>query len=89
MALRVNIKPGLLAWAAERSGIEREILHHRFPMLAAWLDESMQPTLKQLEAFAKATYTPSGLLFLPAPPRRRCRFLTTGLWRTQMWLCRA
>ena len=65
---RVAIKSELLRWARERSGFDRADLEHRFPHLAAWEDGTAQPTLKQVEAFAKATYTPVGYLFLPEPP---------------------
>jgi Zn-dependent peptidase ImmA (M78 family) len=36
--------------------------------LTAWERNEAQPTLKQVEAFAKATYTPIGYLFLQEPP---------------------
>ncbi len=65
---RVAIKPELLRWACERSGFERTDLEHKFPHLAAWEAGTAQPTLKQVESFAKATYTPVGYLFLPEPP---------------------
>lgn len=65
---RVPIKPELLRWACERAGFDRADLEHKFPHLAAWEEGTAQPTLKQVEAFAKATYTPVGYLFLPEPP---------------------
>lgn len=65
---RVAIKPELLRWACERAGFDRADLEHKFPHLAAWEEGTAQPTLKQVEAFAKATYTPVGYLFLPEPP---------------------
>ena len=65
---RVTIQPKLLRWACERAGYERADLEHKFPQFAAWESGTAQPTLKQLEAFAKATYTPVGYLFLPEPP---------------------
>lgn len=65
---RVGIKPQLLRWACERSGFDRADLESRFPHLAAWELGTGQPTLKQLEAFAKATCTPVGYLFLSEPP---------------------
>lgn len=40
----------------------------RFPKLQEWETGEVQPTLKQLEAFAKAVHVPFGYLFLPAPP---------------------
>lgn len=65
---RVAIQSKLLRWACDRSGFERADLEHKFPQLAAWEAGEIQPTLKQLEAFAKSTYTPIGYLFLPEPP---------------------
>lgn len=65
---RVAIKPELLRWARERAGYAVADLKHRFPRLAAWERGEAQPTLKQVETFAKATYTPVGYLFLQEPP---------------------
>ena len=62
------IKPQLLRWAYERAGFDRAGLEHKFPRLAAWESGEAQPTLKQVEAFAKATHTPVGFLFLQEPP---------------------
>ena len=71
MSLRVEIKPELLHWAIERSGVDRLALQKRFGKLDQWLAQTVKPTLKQVEAFAKATYTPIGFLFLPEPPDAR------------------
>lgn len=68
MTLRVDIKPELLHWAMERSGVDSAVLFSRFSKLGAWLERSIKPTLKQAEAFARATHTPFGFLLLPAPP---------------------
>ena len=38
------------------------------PQFPAWLDQSKQPTFKQLEKFAVLTHTPLGYLFLNDPP---------------------
>ena len=65
---RVAIQPKLLRWACERAGFDCTDLEHKFPHLAAWENLTEQPTLKQLEAFAKTTHTPVGYLFLPEPP---------------------
>lgn len=65
---RVPVKPDLLRWARERSGRTVESLAGKFPKLHEWETKKAQPTLKQLEAFAKATYTPVGYLFLQKRP---------------------
>jgi Zn-dependent peptidase ImmA (M78 family) len=65
---RVAIKPELLRWARDRVGLEVADLEHKFPRLAAWEREEAQPTLKQVEAFARATHAPVGYLFLDTPP---------------------
>ncbi|MDE0411705.1 MAG: ImmA/IrrE family metallo-endopeptidase [Gammaproteobacteria bacterium] len=71
MTLRVEVEPKLLSWAIERSGVDSLVLHHRFKKLDSWLDQSFKPTLKQVEAFAKATRTPIGYLFLHEPPKEQ------------------
>ena len=66
--VRVRVSGQLLSWARERSRAEEDALLHRFPKLPAWESGEALPTLKQLEAFAQATYTPVGFLLLPEPP---------------------
>ena len=65
---RIQVEPGLLRWACERARIGSSTLAERFPQFPAWERGERQPTLRQLEAFAKATHTPVGLLLLPEPP---------------------
>lgn len=65
---RVAVQPELLRWACERAGRSLSSLAKKFPKLALWVRGEAQPTLKQLESFAKATYTPVGYLFLSQPP---------------------
>lgn len=65
---RVAVNPHLLRWARERSRLSADALNGRFPKLSEWEGQERQPTLKQLESFAKATYTPIGFFFLPEPP---------------------
>lgn len=65
---RVVVKPEVLDWAFARTGKDRAKHVKRF----AKLDESergeLDPTLKQLEDFARATYTPLGYFSLLGPP---------------------
>jgi len=68
MSTRVPVNPDLLHWALERGGVSADALAEKFPKLHDWLGGELAPTLKQLEAFAKATHTAIGLLFLPQPP---------------------
>jgi Zn-dependent peptidase ImmA (M78 family) len=65
---RVTVNPELIQWACDRAGFGEAALIDRFPKIEEWQRGELQPTLKQLEAFAKATHTPIGYLFLPAPP---------------------
>jgi transcriptional regulator with XRE-family HTH domain len=71
MSLRVPVKPELLRWACLRSGRDLGALMERFEKLPLWLSGRAQPTLKQLKALAKATYTPFGYFFLSAPIEER------------------
>lgn len=67
----VTVKPAMLRWALERSGLSVEKIHKRFPKFDLWTSGEDSPTLKQLESFAKATYTPFGFFFLPNPPAEK------------------
>jgi Zn-dependent peptidase ImmA (M78 family)/transcriptional regulator with XRE-family HTH domain len=71
MTTRAAISPALLGWARERSRLPPTTLARRFPKLAQWERGDAQPTLKQVEALAKATHTPVGYLFLTEPPVER------------------
>ena len=66
---RVAVNPELFRWARERSRIEPLDLVARFPQLPAWENAEAQPTLKQLESYARVTHAPIGFFFLPAPPQ--------------------
>ena len=52
---RVPVQPNLVRWARERAGYSVDALVGRFPKIGAWECGELLPTLKQLEAFAKAT----------------------------------
>ena len=65
---RVPVNPELLRWARERSGMAQDDLAAKFNKLPEWEDGDTQPTLKQVEAFARAVHVPIGYLFLSEPP---------------------
>ena len=66
--IRVPIEPNLLRWARERAGKSEEDLVTRFKKLSEWESGATQPTLKQVEAFARTVHVPIGYLFLSEPP---------------------
>ncbi len=68
LTLRVTVRSEMLRWACERAGFELDEVARRVPQLLAWESGERQPTLKQLEGFAKVTHTPIGYFFLPEPP---------------------
>lgn len=69
--MRVEVNPVLLQWAIHRAGDRRAYLYDKFPKLDDWEQGDAQPTLKQLEDFARAAYVPMGYLFLPEPPEEK------------------
>ncbi len=67
----VSVQPRLLRWAVGRSGLQEDHLLGLFPELPEWLSGERQPTLRELELFARKTMTPIGYLFLEKPPDER------------------
>ncbi len=61
----------VLRWAAQRARLDDIAIERRFPKWPLWLAGEAQPTLRQLEAFARWTHTPIGYFFLPQPPELR------------------
>lgn len=68
--MRIAPNTLVLEWAARRSG-NRADLERKFPKLPEWLSGAVQPTLRQLEAFAKAAAVPFGYLLLAEPPEEQ------------------
>lgn len=69
--MRVEVKPVLLRWARERAGLTIEAVARRLPAFEQWEADARNPTLKQLEHFARLARVPIGYLFLPEPPVER------------------
>ena len=65
---RVAVNPALIRWARERAGLAHGALANRFKKLPEWEAGETQPTLKQVETFARAVHVPVGYLFLTEPP---------------------
>jgi len=65
---RAFANPEIIRWAVQRARTA-EALEKKFPKLKSWINNESQPTFKQLEELAKATFTPLGYFFLSAPPK--------------------
>lgn len=65
---RVAVQPEMFRWARNRARLDDLALMTRFPRLQAWEAGEAQPTLRQLEDYARATHAPVGYFFLPEPP---------------------
>lgn len=61
------VKPELISWALDQADAELDTLQQG-QMVEGWLEGSSQPTLKQLQDFAKRVHVPFGYLMLSAPP---------------------
>ena len=68
MSTRVKISPRTLVWATERSGLSIDSLFDVYPKALDWIREESEPTVKQLESFAKKIHVPFGFLFLNKLP---------------------
>lgn len=58
----------VLRWAAQRAHLGDNDLAARYRKWPSWLSGEAQPTLRQLEDFARLTHTAIGYFFLPQPP---------------------
>lgn len=58
----------VLHWAAKRARLDDAAVSQRFRKWPQWLSGEAQPTLRQLEDFARLTHTAIGYFFLPEPP---------------------
>lgn len=65
---RIAVSKELLRWARERAGLTQDELIRKFKRLPEWETGETQPTLKQVEDFARAVHVPVGYLFLAKPP---------------------
>jgi Zn-dependent peptidase ImmA (M78 family) len=65
MANYVDIKPSLIKWAINRSGLK---LDDYTDAVRDWVASKSQPTIRELNAFAKKAMVPVGYLFLEQPP---------------------
>lgn len=66
---KVPVEPSILKWAVRRSGLTVNKIQRKFPRYNLWEAGIDAPTFRQLEAFADATYTPLGFMFLKQPPK--------------------
>lgn len=71
MSVRVPASIPVLRWAALRACLDELAIERRFRQWPKWLSGEVQPTLQQLESFARMTHTPIGYFFLPEPPELR------------------
>lgn len=73
---RIKINADRYAWAIKRAGltVEDYIESHPKVPLSNWLDGSKEPTIKQLEDFAKSVNVPFGFLFLDTIPEENIPF---------------
>lgn len=68
MSVRVPVKPELISWALDQSNLEPSDLGGQSDKVVGWLEGSQQPTLNQLQSFAKSTHIPFGYLMMSEPP---------------------
>ena len=67
-SFRVDVKPEMLRWGRERAGVGVDALVRKFPKYREWESGKVQPTLKQLEKFAKTVHRGAAYFFTSEPP---------------------
>lgn len=58
--LRLDVSPNVLDWVVDRANISADAQSKLFETYRKWRERDALPTLKQLQAFAKATHVPFG-----------------------------
>lgn len=73
---RISLPQERYLWAIQRAGLTLEIFGEKFPKssVAEWMKGEKQPTVKQLEEFAKQVRVPFGYLFLEKAPHEEIPF---------------
>lgn len=66
--VRVPVQPQILQWAVRRAGIPAGDVRTRFGKYDQWVAGTTQPTLNQLQDFARYTHAAIGFFFLSDPP---------------------
>lgn len=76
MATRIQISANRYTWAIQRAGwaVDDYIKRHPKFAVAEWLSETKQPTIKQLENFARSVNLPFGFLFMEQLPKEEIPF---------------
>ncbi|MDR0987937.1 MAG: ImmA/IrrE family metallo-endopeptidase [Prevotellaceae bacterium] len=73
---RVQIVGDRYSWAIQRAGLSVDDYINRHPKttVSKWISGEKQPTIKQLEDFAKSVNVPFGFLFVPTVPKEEIPF---------------
>ena len=64
---RVAVSPEMMSWAVRYSRRE-DYLRGKYPKLDAWIEGTVQPTLRQVQDLAKDTRVPEGWFFCSGVP---------------------
>lgn len=67
MGISVPVKPELISWALDHAEMSTADLKNA-EKVESWIAGSAQPTLKQLQDFAKKVHVPFGYLMMSKPP---------------------
>lgn len=73
---RIKIDAERYVWAIQRAGLTVDDYIERHPKIAlgCWMDGTKEPTIRQLEDFAKSVNVPFGFLFLDTVPEEAVPF---------------
>lgn len=66
--MNIDIKPEVLQWACSYAKKDEESVSKKFPQYKNWITQEKNPTVHQMEEFAKFTHVPFGYLVLDEVP---------------------